>query len=47
MTWSFQLPSGIDAGGLITYLMSYGALIVPIVASVGAFFVIVKIMKRM
>jgi hypothetical protein len=47
MTWSFTLPSGVDAGGLISYLMGYGALIVPIVASVGAFFVIVKIMKRM
>ena len=47
MTWSFALPDGVDAGGLIAYLMGYGALIVPIVASVGAFFLIVKIMKRM
>jgi len=47
MTWSFPLPDGVDAGALINYLMGYGALIVPIVASVGAFFLLVKVFKRM
>jgi hypothetical protein len=47
MTWTFALPSGVDAGGLINYLMGYGALILPLVAAVGGFFLLVKVLKRM
>lgn len=46
MTWDFQLPGNVDAGALITYLMGYGAILVPLVASVGAFFLLVKILKK-
>jgi hypothetical protein len=46
MTWGFTLPSGVDPGGLIDYLITYGAIIVPIVGFVGAFFLAVKIFKR-
>ncbi|MGD0485826.1 MAG: hypothetical protein ABSB94_01385 [Syntrophorhabdales bacterium] len=44
---TFTLPAGVDAGALIAQLLSYGALVVPIVAAVGAFFLIAKVLKRM
>ena len=40
------IPPGVDAGGLMNQLLSYGALLVPVIAAVGAFFLISKILKR-
>jgi len=40
------IPPGVDVSQLMSELMSYGALILPVIASVGAFWLIVKIFKR-
>ena len=45
MDVTIALPPGVDAPTLIAQLMSYGAIIVPIVASVGAFWLICRVLK--